>query len=85
MERPRPLDQPAGVKAVSQSSVPFREPGNVDYPLEKARNKGEARDDLALNGERKFIGLFLRIKETEHLCRQGRVSGKKGTESGDNH
>lgn len=46
----------------------FTEEGirNVDYPLEKVHNKKEARGDLELKGQGKFIGFFLRIREIEH-------------------
>ena len=47
--------------------------------------KGRLEKMWTLREKGSFISLFLRVKETEHLCKQKRIRGKKGTDGGHNH
>lgn len=47
--------------------------------------KGSLEKMWTLRKKGSFIGLFLRVKETVHLCKQKRIDGKEGIDDGHNH
>lgn len=47
--------------------------------------KGRLEKIWSLREKGSFVGLYLRIREAEYLCRQRRIIRKTETEGGGNH